>query len=371
MIKQASLERPDEVRTVVPSDTFVTWVEPGILIYEQQRRLVAQRYDADDARPVGEPVPLADRFFFYSAVKGRALLQRNQNLVLSQLVWVDRSGREERAVAPPGFYFTPSISPDQRRLAVDISNGIDGNGDIWIFDVARNAATRVTYDEGNESAPRWSADGRTIIYYASSDVTQGDIFSLPAGGTGKPQVLVADPREKRTTHVSRDGKWILFNSTGPSMDIGVWSADDKTARLWLATPFREQCAQLSPDSKWIAYQSDESGRWEIYVRAFPDSDRKWLISTAGGTMPAWRGDGRELYYVSLEGKMMAVGVTPGTDFESADPVVLFDAPVRQHATTQYDVTADGKRFLVNKRIESAAVEPIVLIQNWDAKLASQ
>jgi Tol biopolymer transport system component len=225
----------------------------------------------------------------------------------------------------------------------------------------------VTYDQPNDSAPRWSADDRRIIYYSAVE-DRGDIYEVAAGGTGQARSLASDAREKRPTHVSRDGQWILFNTLGGgNMDIGVWSAAEKRHRTWLSTPFHEQCAQLSPDGKWIAYQSDESGRWEIYVRAFPESDRKWLISNEGGTMPVWRPDGRELFYVSLDGKMTAVAVTAGADFETGAPVALFDAPLRQHATTQYDVANDG-RFLLNRRVESVNADPITLLQNWDVPL---
>ena len=369
-ICQASLDRPSEIKAVLTVSSPVVWVQPGVVLYNREGRLIAQRYDAARAETIGDPVTIADLFAAFSASNdGKLILQRNPNLVLSQLVWVDRSGKEERIVGPPGLYFSPSISRDQRRFAVDLSSATTGNGDIWIHDIARNSATRVTYEEENESAPRWSPGDKTIVYYASiNDRASGDVFEVAAGGTGTPRTLVSDAREKRPTHVSSDGQWVLFNTLGGgNMDIGVWSPAGKGHRMWLSTPFREQGAQLSPDGKWIAYQSDETGRWEIYVRAFPESDRKWLISNDGGTMPVWRADGRELYYVSLDGKMTAVAVTPGNELEAAAPVALFDAPLRQHPTTQYDVTNDG-RFLLNRRVESAVPDPIALLQNWDVQL---
>ncbi len=375
VICQASVDDPATIRQVIHSSSRVQWLKPGIILYEADRHLLAQRYDAAKAGVVGEPLALSDRFtLFSSSNDGKLLLMRNPNLVLSQMAWVSRTGREERVVGPPGLYFSPSLSHDQRRFAMDLSDPTDGNGDIWIYDVARNGATRLTYSKENESSPHWSADDRSIIYYAGTagPTGSGDIFEVSAGGIGKPALLVSDSREKRPTSLSRDGQWIVFNSVeGENMDIWVWSAKEKKARPWLATPFREQSARLSPDGKWIAYQSDESGRWEIYVRAFPDSDRKWLLSNAGGTMPVWRGDGRELFYASLDGKMMSVTLRPGADFESEPPAVLFDAPLRQHATTQYDVASDGQHFLLNKRIESASAEAVVLMQNWDVKLAGK
>jgi Tol biopolymer transport system component len=371
-ICQTSLDRPEEIKAVMQTLSGAVWVAPGIVLYKEGSRLIAQRYDAGGAKTVGDPITVTDQIVSFSAANdGKLLLQRNPNLVLSQLVWVDRSGTEGGRVGPSGLYFSPSISHDERRFAVDISNASDGNGDIWIYDVVRNSATRVTYEAVNESAPHWSADDRAIVYFATTD-GGGDIFEVPAGGVAKPRVLVADAREKRPTYVSPDGQRIIFNSRGATnMDIWVWSAADKKATPWLATPFEEQCAQLSPDGKWIAYQSDESGRWEIYVRSFPDADHKWMISSAGGIMPVWRADGRELFYVSLDDKMTAVAVTPGPQFDAGAPVALFDAPLRQHPTTQYDVSHDGRRFLLNRRVDSATGEPIALLQNWDVKLAEK
>ena len=378
-ICQASLDRPEEISVVVPASSSAAYVPPGFLLYARDNLVLAQRYDSKKASTIGEPVTLTDRvavtdrFFalFSAANDGTLLLLRGAGFVFSQLVWVDRSGKPEGTVTDPGLYFSPSLSRDERRLAVDLSNTTDGQGDIWIHDLARNVSTRLTYEETNESAPQWSPDDKRIIYYAAAQ-GMGNIFEIQSGGTGQSQLLVDDELEKRPTDVSLDGRWIVFNSaggaSGTGADIGVWSVSEKKATQWLATPFNEQCAQLSPDGKWIAYQSDESGRSEIYVRAFPDSDQKWMISNGGGIMPAWRGDGREIYYVSLDREMMAVEVTPGASFETASPVVLFDAPVRIHPTIQYDVSRDGQRFLLNRLVESSAVEPLTMLQNWDLKL---
>ena len=367
---QTSLDRPDEIREVLAGYSPASWVEPGILLYLSEPRLIAQRYDAAKAKLIGKPVVIADFFIAHSASNdGKLLLQRSPPLVLSELVWVDRSGADLGRVGQPGLYFSPAISRDGSRFAVDVSVAATGSGDLWIFDVARNAGTRLTYEPGNESAPQWSAGDRTIVYFSAATAL-GDLYQASAGGTGKAKVLVADAREKRPTFVSADGGRILFNSraAAENYDIWTWSAADGKAVPWLATPFDEQGAQLSPDGKWIAYQSNESGRWEVYVRGFPESDRKWLISSGGGVMPVWRRDGREVFYVSLDGKMNAVAVTSGATFAAAAPVVLFDAPLRAHQTTQYDVTPDGRRFLLNRRVDAPAIEPVALLQNWDQRL---
>ncbi|HUP66567.1 MAG TPA: protein kinase [Thermoanaerobaculia bacterium] len=370
-IYQSSLEEPETILPVAPGSWEVASVAPDILLLQRENSLLAQRHDSRRAQLVGNAVTVTDRFLlFAAAADGTLLLKRNPNLVLSQLVWVDRLGREEEELAPPALFFSPRLSRDERRLAVDISDPLYGSGDIWIFDLPRGSATRLTYDNANESSPQWSPDDRQVYYagYAGA----GNIFEVPAGGTGEPQTLVADERDKRPTDVSSDGQWIVFDSYGTGGDdIWVWSASEKAHRAWLATPFREKGARFSPDGKWIAYQSDESGRWEIYVRAFPDSDRKWMLSSNGGIMPVWSGDGKELFYVSPDDKMNAVTITPGSELDAAAPEPLFDAPLRFHGNTQYEVTSDGRRFLLNRRVEESADESITLLQNWQIRLASK
>ncbi len=377
-ICQSSLDRPDEIKPIVNTSSSAAFVAPGYIVFARDGLVFAQRYDPKKATAIGEPITLADRvaltdrFFalFSVANDGTLVLQRGAGFLLTQLTWIDRSGKPDGSVADPGLYFSPSLSRDERRLAVDISNTVDGQGDIWVFDLTRNVPTRLTYEKTNESAPNWSPDDRQVVYYAAKANT-GNIYQLPSGGTGEAQLLVDDEKEKRPTCVARDGQWIVFNSSGgpsgASADIWAWSASEKKARPWLASPFTEQGGYLSPDAKWITYESNESGRSEIYVRAFPDSDQKWMISNDGGAMPYWSADGREIFYISTSKKMMAVAVTTGASFEASSPVVLFDAPVRAHPTRQYDVSRDGRRFLLNRLSESSAVEPVSLIQNWDVK----
>jgi eukaryotic-like serine/threonine-protein kinase len=379
-ISQASLDRPDEIRDVVETQSSFAWAPPGHLLYARGN-LLAQRYDPKRATTIGDPVTIADRIAFTDALRalfsvaddGTVVLQQGEGIAFqyTALTWVDRSGKIEKAITEPALYFSPSLSRDGKRLAVDLSSTTSGFGDIWVFDLVRDVRSRLTYEEPNESSPLWSPDDRRIIYMAALG-GGGNIHEVSSGGTGGSRILVEGEGERRPTDHSRDGEWIVFNSSGGadsgSYDIGVWSASDKTARLWLATPFNEYCAQLSPDTKWIAYQSDESGRMEIYVQGFPESDRKWMISSGGGRMPVWRGDGREIFYVSIDEKMMAVPVTPGPEFESGAPVALFDAPIRVHQARQYDVTSDGQRFLLNRIVENATPEPIMLVQNWSAKL---
>jgi len=382
-ICQASLDDPGDIKRIVNVGSSMAYIPSGYLLYAHDNTVMAQRYDPGHARTIGDPVSIADgvaltdRFFalFTASNDGTLLVQRGAGFLYSQLVWIDRTGKPDGVVSQtPGLYFCPTLSHDQHRLAVDISNPADGQGDVWIYDLQHNLSSRLTYDKANESSPFWSPDDKRIIYYWAT-LGAGNIYEIPSGGTGQAKVIVADDHDKRPTDVSRDGRWIVFNSAGgqagSNSDIWVWSSEEKKAKPWLVTPFIEQGGQLSPDTKWIAYESDESGRTEIYVRAFPDSDQKWRISSEGGVMAAWRSDGREIFYISPDRKMMAVAVTPGPNFEAAAPVALFDATVRIHVTRQYDVSSDGKRFLLNRQIDNGTIEPVAVLQNWQAKFPAK
>ena len=378
-ICESSLDDPTVIRDVVDRASATAFVAPGTILYTRDNILLAQHYDLKHARVEGDPVPITDRValtdrlfaLFTAASDGTLVVQRGAGFLPSQLTWMGRDGKPEGIVTPtPALFFCPAVSHDGRRLAADISSTTDGQGDVWIFDLTRNVSSRLTYDKTNESSPLWTTDDKTIIYYSNA-IGIGSVMRIGSGGTGQGEVITTGEFDRRATDISRDEKWIVFNASGGSLgspDIYVWSADEKKAKPWLATPFIEQCAQLSPDAKWIAYESDESGRTEIYVRSFPGSDEKWRISSDGGTMPAWRGDGGELYYISADRKMMAVPIATNPSFRAGVPVALFDAPVRAHPTRQYDVTPDGKHFMLNRLVDNGPSEPVTVIQNWQTKL---
>jgi eukaryotic-like serine/threonine-protein kinase len=290
--------------------------------------------------------------------------QRGPGLVASQLMWVERNGTGRAALTERELLFSPRLSRDGKRLAVDRSDPTTGQGDLWVYDLQRSVSTRLTFHPENESGPAWSPDDR-YVYFHRGNQGESAIERVAAGGTGQVETLVSSVAEKRVTHVSHDGTLVLFDviGAGTLSDIWVYSAAGGEAKPWLATPFAEQGAELSPDGRWIVYQSNESGQSEIYVRDFPDATRKWLISSGGGTMPSWRADGREMFYISSEGKMMAVSIRAAEELEAAAPVELFDAGVRMHPVRQYDVAPDGSRFVIN-RLDDVPVQPLTLITDW-------
>jgi Tol biopolymer transport system component len=304
--------------------------------------------------------------------EGSLVYQEGSALSPTQLVWVDRQGKDLGVLAPSGAFFSPRLSHDGRRLAVDISAATTGWGDIWIFDLIRNVSSRLTFNPANESGPVWTSDDREIIYFSEREGHPANLYRISSGGTGEEQLLLDSPMSKLPAGISRDGQWLLFvgnQNRGASTDIWTYSLREKKAQPWLATPFAEGSPQLSPDGKWIVYQSNESGRNEIYVRSFPESQEKFLVSNGGGVMPAWRGDGGELYYLSEDQKMMAVPVTLTPKFESGTPVALFPTRLLDHPSLrQYDVVSDGSRFLLNRIATDDRHAPLTLVQNWMGRL---
>ena len=371
-----------EKKRLMASTSAGAYAAPGYLLFPRGGTLLAQRFDVKKlqlsglASPVAQNVSLMGRrAVFSTSNEGELAYQEGESLAPTQLTWVDRQGKEIGPLAPPALFFSPRLSHDGRRVAVDITAPSTNFGDIWVFDLLRHVSSRLTYNPANESGPVWSADDREVFYFSERDGRAANLYRISSGGTGEEQLLLDNALTKLSADVSRDGNWLLFignANKGASNDIWTYSFRERKASAWLATPFSEAAAQLSPDGKWIAYQSNESGRNEVYVRSFPQSRDKWLVSNGGGGAPAWRGDGRELYYISADRKMMAVATKLIPDFDSGVPVPLFEVRLLDHPSLrQYDVTADGGRFLLNRLATDELHAPITLVQNWTAKLKKE
>ena len=374
-IYRASLDDVVARKFVVSSRSSMA-ATADALIYGRGTSAVVQKFNSRTGAVSGSPVPIlegvatTERLSMNLSVSrnGTLIVQRGAGFVPSRLVWIDRSGSNRTAITGPGLFFTPRLSHDGGRVAVDRSNEADGQGDLWIHDLSRSVQARLTYQPENESGPSWSKDDRRIYYHHGAP-GRSSIERVATGGTGVAETLVTSPHEKRLTHVSRDERFALFDvvAGGNLSDIWVLSLGDGKAKPWLATPFNELGGELSPDGNWIVYQSDESGQNEIYIRQFPHSERKWPVTNGGGMMATWRGDGRQIFYFSPDGKMVAVDVKPGEDLQVGSPVPLFEARVRMHPVRQYDVTPDGSRFLVNQ-LDEGRSDPLTLITNWTSRL---
>ena len=361
--------------------TRVQYADPGFLIFVRERTLVAQRFDLASQSVVGEPMPIGQGLgsgdlglASFSVSRNGVLVYREGELTGTRLVWLDRAGKETPLVDAVADYRDTSFSPDGSRIAYDMSDNVNSTrGDVWIRDVVRGVSSRFTFDAAAEVNPVWSPDGRRIAY-TSRAKGPGDLMVKDASGTREAEPLLVSPsEEKYISHWSRDGKYLLYSVRGEGhegWDIFALPLDgDRTPRPIVKTSFQETWATLSPDGRYIAYQSNESGRTEVYVHEFPDARNKWQISTSGGTQAHWRGDGKELFY-RVGTALMAVPVTTGETLTIGSPVKLFDT--RFAAVTargHYRAWPDGQRFLVLAPLARDLERPAAVVLNWANGLA--
>ena len=370
-----------EVQRVMAAETMARYAPPGYLLYAREGTLMAHPFDADAVQLTGDPVRLVDqvstvpelRLAAFSVSENGELAYRGGGREgVTQLVWFDRSGEPLREASQPGLYNNPALSPDETRVAVQRRETTNAAADIWILDLTRGTTSRFTFGPGADVWPTWSPDGRQIAF-SSRRNGQLDIYRKNASGTGEAELLLESEASKWLMEWSEDGAWLSFIDLDPQGDYDLWVlplAEDRDPIPFLQTPFTELWGRLSPDSRWMAYVSDESGQLEIYVQNFPESGGKWQISTSGGGFPQWRGDGNELFYLGPDGNLMAVEIEADGDTPVAGiPQVLF--PIYGPTLLQrsnYEVTADGQRFLVNAFVEDAVRAPITWVLNWTAEL---
>jgi dipeptidyl aminopeptidase/acylaminoacyl peptidase len=388
-IHLGSLDDPAS-RRLTPADTAAVLSPDGWLLYLRQGTLVAHRFDATTATLSGEPITITDRVRFGSGVWNIGAFSAAQGMIAyragersrRQLTWFSRAGRSLGTFGPPddGDLLNPELSPDGQRVAVQRT--VQNNDDIFVFDGARR--TRFTTDAERETYPVWSPTADRIAYsFTRSGNAQ--IFEKPSTG-GNAQQLLQSSGANVITDWSLDGRYVLYFQPDPNTGTDLWvlTVGQKPA-LFLRTPFTEAWGRFSPDGRWVAYQSDESGtRNEIYVKPFrPDAlvsesatgsssaSAGQQVSTEGGISPRWSRDGKELYYVAPGGMLMAAPITAkGATLVVGTPVALFHSRIVGGGSTggvgirqQYDVASDG-RFLVNVSLEDSTASPITLLLNW-------
>jgi eukaryotic-like serine/threonine-protein kinase len=284
--------------------------------------------------------------------------QRREQATPAPLAWSDRSGRMARALDDLNGISQFSLAPDMRTIAVSRL------GDIWLSDLDRGVTSRFTFDPADDTSPTWSPDRSRIVFLSSRSGRKG-VYQKTAGGDQKEELLFTAPNVESIESWSPDGRFISYTSRDEQGRLGLWVlplAGDRKA-FAIQSPFNVRQGRFSPDGRWLAYVSDESGNNEVYVQAFPGPDGKWQVSANGGTNPQWRRDGRELFFVSAEKRLMAVAVgNHGATLELSVPRVLFE--MRRSA---YDVGPDG-RFLIFQPEESKPAVPIDVVINWASEM---
>jgi Tol biopolymer transport system component len=293
-------------------------------------------------------------------------------------VWVSRNGAEQPISAPARAYLNPRLSPDGRRAAVTIEEQQEDQ--VWLYDLSRETLTRLTFGGNLNNPGVWTPDSKRIAFASNKEGTQ-NIFWQPADGSGGLERLSTGQYNQIPMSWSQDGQLLAFFEVNPVTGYELWvlrmgdtsvgSGQVLKGQLFLRTPFNESVPRFSPDGRWIAYISDESGRYEIYVLPFPGPGGKWQISTEGGMEPAWNPNGRELFY-RTGNKMMAVDVSTQSGFTAGKPRELFKGPYQPAPLTapNYDVSPDGQRFLMLKPTdqEQAAPTQINVVLNWFEEL---
>jgi dipeptidyl aminopeptidase/acylaminoacyl peptidase len=301
----------------------------------------------------------------FSSSAGAVLSYLRGGTAAVELVWFDRAGRRLSIVGEPAEYSNPALSPDEKRLAISQVDSKLGTRDIWIFDLDRGGPNKFTFDRGDDMNPVWSPDGERIAF-SSSRKGRRDLYVKNASGAGDEQVLFESGDPKSMMDWSADGRHVLFTGFVLPLD-----GERTPVRL----PPGVTNPKVSPDGRWLAYYSNESGRLEIYVQSFPAllagrSAGKWLISMAGGWQPEWGRDSREIFYVGLDGTLMAASVTAsGPAFETTPPKPLFSVRLDPAARrAHYQPAANGQRFLVAQLLEQETANRLTVVVNWSAGL---
>jgi eukaryotic-like serine/threonine-protein kinase len=285
------------------------------------------------------------------------------------MIWLDRQGNQEGVLGEPGVYKHLRISPDGRYAAVDRKAANDDTADIWLYDLAANRSSAFTAASTHEGSPVWSPDGKQLVFF-SNPRGRFDLFRKGVGSLSGQDAVVVSGVDKYPCDWSADGKYLLYGSIGATTGSDLWVLPMKGKGdpfVYLQTVATEGYAQFSADGKWIAYQSDETGRGEVYVEPFPRIEghsTRWQISTDGGGLPKWRGDGRELFYITMTGKMMSVTVNTRDGLTPSAPKMLFQTRALPRDWDMFDVDSDGRRFLVNTPLEWASSSPITIVANW-------
>ncbi|MFI5184643.1 MAG: protein kinase [Vicinamibacteria bacterium] len=361
-----------ESKTLLKTTSQVIYAAPGYLLFVRDRTLVAQPFDPQRREIRGEPIPLGEGLGLdnvglasISASTNRVLAYRPGQAARRRLVWVDRSGKEIADFGDEREYVDTWLSPDGRRVAFGADAQGD-KGDIWIRDSARGTTTRFTFGPERAFDPVWSPDGRRIAF--SMQRKNWDLYVKDAAGTGEAELLLESAEDKFVTDWTRDGAYVVFSSRGKDTTWDLWAmptAGGHKPFPLRKTKFSELNGSVSPDGRFLAYQSNESGRVEVYVQEFPEAKSKWQVSPDGGRQPFWRGDGRELYYLAPNAKLMVVPVEKGPGFTTGTPQALFQARFAPLvARGLYRPTPDGQRFLILSPLGRDAMQPATVILNW-------
>jgi Tol biopolymer transport system component len=349
----------------------------GHILFVRESTLMAQPFDTKRLEFTGDAFPIAEQVLTNGGI-GFAAISASENGVLayrtgagvvgSKLVWYDRQGKELGALGDQAIYFNPKFSSNGQKVAVDISDPKIGPPDVWVYDVARGLRTRLTFDPQADMLPVWSPDGTRVVF-RSSRKGPDDLYMKDSSGAGNDELLFESTENKVATSWSADGKFLLFDSNNTNSRRDIWvlpMTGERKPYVFLQTDYQESEAMFSPDGRWVAYRSNESGRDEIYVKPFPGPAGRWQVSTGGGTRAKWRRDGKEILYLADDDKIMSAEIrVKGTAIEVGAVKALFQTRPQRPGSI-FDAASDGQRFLVNTAVAEQSASPVTLVVNWPA-----
>jgi len=373
-------------KVLVRGGSHAHYAPSGHLFYAAAGTLRAVAFDLATLETRGTPVPIVPDVVMTNtggvdavvAGDGTLAYVSRSGVIGAQrtLVWVDRQGRETPILSPPRAYLYPRLSPDGKRVAVSAA---DQETDIWVWDLSRTTLTRATFDPRLDTYPVWTPDGHRLLF-SSEPTGARNLYWQAADGTGAVERLTESPNQQNPAAVTPDGRRLIFTEVAPKTADDVMQIElDGTHRVTplVQSPFAERNGIVSPDGRWLAYEANESGRFEIYVRPFPEvNDGHWQVSTGGGTRPLWAPGGQELFYASPTGALMRVGVERASSWTATTPTLLvkegyFTIPGGTFGRT-YDIAPDGQRFLMIKEgggaDQTAAPPQIIVVQHWTDEL---
>jgi WD40 repeat protein len=360
-----------ETRRLFDADGAAVFSPPNVVVFARQGALWAQPLDMATLSPSGDALPIAGQVLVNIDYFGDVAVSASSTGTVAyradagkrQLVWLDRAGHRMGAVGDPDAAQLGAVrlSPDGRSVLIHRMQS--GNTDTWLIETERAVLRRFTVDASKEYGAIWSPDGSRIAI--SSDRKGAlDLYERPNAGSGPETLLLESSVQKIVHDWSPDGRYILYQTQSPNLDL--WAlplAGDKKPLPLATTAFAESGARFSPDGRWVAYVSNEAGQDEVYVQPFPGPGSKSQISTGGGWFPVWRRDGRELFYVGPPNRLIAAPIRfSGSAVQAGTPAALFDLPPLSQSSFEYDVSPDGRRFLVNGLVEDPS--PITIILNW-------
>jgi eukaryotic-like serine/threonine-protein kinase len=376
-IAVGSLDSLDHKR-IMESGTNAVYAAPGYLLFVRGGTLVAQPFSTSKLTLTGDAIPLAENVAINSSsFRGVFSVSSTGMLVYQvgklsgggwQMQWAGRDGKAISTIQDFETFLEPAISPDGKRIAVAYTDA-GGNVDVWVMDSTRGTKTRLTFDPANDSYQIWTPDGSRIIY-SSNRAQRIDLYIKAADGSGAEELLLKDDSDKIWKSISPDGRYLAYHSNNPGGRIAseVWVLPlfgDRKPFPIVQGPFLAGTPAISPDGKWLAYSADDGRSREVYVTPFPGGGPKWQASTTGALYPKWRGDGKELYFINYSGNMSAVDVAASTTSVTlGTPHALFTSILQGLNWGPYDVTRDGKKFLLNGTTSAEIDTPLTLVTNW-------